>query len=98
MPKAELKKNYWHIRLEDPAKFVKSTFRSHDVGRKKHAIRVAGVKKGTGKWATQKWMLARGDIEMSRGTIAGKDIKTQKIIQSIRANKGRVFVKKYKRK
>jgi len=98
MPKAVLKKNYWHIRLEDPAKFDRETFRTQDVGRKKHSMRVAGVRKRTGKWATQKWMLAKSDVELSRGTIAGKDVKTQRIIQSIRANEGRVYVKKYKRK
>lgn len=57
----ELTSRYLRIRLEDPRKFKK--FRTHDVGRKGHSKRLAGLSKRTGKWETQAWLLSRADLK-----------------------------------
>lgn len=56
----EKTKNYTRYRIRDPKKFVKSSFRTLDIGRpKKHMLVRAKLKK-TGKWATQSVMVEKG--------------------------------------
>jgi len=89
--------NYWHIRLIHPKHFYSNTFRSHDVGRKGHAIRIAGRLKKTFRYATQAWRIAKTDVKITQSHIEGKtlhglDKQTQSILQSIRSNYGRIKI------
>jgi len=98
MPGAELKKNYWRIRVRDPKDFEKGSFRTDDIGRKGHSLRIAGILKKSGKWATQSWLLHKDDVRVVGKTISGKDLRVQKIIQGIRSNIGKIRVRKHRRR
>ncbi|MHA1685297.1 MAG: hypothetical protein ACTSYD_02690 [Candidatus Heimdallarchaeaceae archaeon] len=99
MPLAYKDKNYWHIILFSHKKCMPGTIRRHDVGRPGHSIRQSCVKASTGKWATQAWLLHVDDVRVVKGrkgikTLQAKNIKTHKILQSIRSNYGRIRVVK----
>lgn len=53
----ELRGKYLRIRQLDPKLFIKGSFRTHDIGRRKGGTkRIAGRLKKTGKWATQSYI------------------------------------------
>jgi hypothetical protein len=62
MPKvhAARKGKYVRIRVRNPRKFQRGSFRTHDIGRKGHSKRIAGKLK-TGPWATQAFLVLKSD-------------------------------------
>jgi len=59
----EIKGQQLRIRMEDPKKFVKSSFRTQALGTKGRLQRVAGRIKPTGAWKTQAWRLNLSDYK-----------------------------------
>jgi hypothetical protein len=57
----ELTDRYLRIRVRDPKLF--KTFRTDDIGRPGHSKRIAGIRKKTGKWETQSWLIDRKDLK-----------------------------------
>jgi hypothetical protein len=47
------------MRIQDPSKFKKGSFRTHDIGRKGYSKRIAGKLKKRGTWATQAILISR---------------------------------------
>jgi len=81
MPLAELKKNYWFVRVRNPKLF--SSYGTQDPGRKYHTLRVAGKLKRSGKWATQSWRFHKRDVVIKRGRLVGKTSSVSKILKSL---------------
>jgi hypothetical protein len=52
---------YIRIRVRNPKSFVKGSFRTHDIGRKGHSKRIAGILKRGRKWATQAFLVPKGE-------------------------------------
>ena len=52
---------YKRYRIRSPSKFKKGSFRTHDIGRKGHSKRIAGVLKKSGTWATQSILVKKGE-------------------------------------
>ena len=50
---------YIHFPIRETGEFRKGSFRTDDIGKKGFSKRVAGKLKGTGKWATQKYLISR---------------------------------------
>jgi hypothetical protein len=61
--KVHLTKRYARYRIMSPSLFEKSSFKTHDIGRKGHSKRITGILKSDGKWATQSVLVAREDYE-----------------------------------
>ena len=51
----EIKGQQLRIRVENPKSFIKSSFRTHDVGKRGRLQRVSGRLKSSGKWSAQSW-------------------------------------------
>ena len=60
-------KRYLRIRQRDPKRFIKSSFRTQDIGRKGHSYRIAGKLKRTGRFATQSFRILKSDAMKSGG-------------------------------
>jgi len=56
-------KKYVRYRIRSPKLFVKSSFRTDDIGRPGHSKRIAGILKKTGKWATQAILISKEDYK-----------------------------------
>jgi len=54
-------KRYARYRIRDPHLFKPGSFRTHDIGRRRHTKRIAGKLKSTGKWATQSIIVSKKD-------------------------------------
>ena len=52
---------YARYRIRSPKRFISSSFRTHDIGRKGHTKRIAGRLKSIGNWATQAMLILKGD-------------------------------------
>lgn len=61
MKKPHFTKRFARYRIENPNKFIKSSLRTHDIGRKGHSKRIAGRLKSTGEWKTQAILIAKSD-------------------------------------
>ncbi len=59
----EITGRYMRIRVRSPAVFKKGSFRTHDIGRLGHSKRIAGIRKKTGKWQTQAFLINKNDIK-----------------------------------
>ncbi len=70
----EITQKFIRIRLKDPKLF--RTFRIHDVGRKGFDKRIAGIRKKTGKWETQAWLISRQGLRK-------KDPRTVRLFMNI---------------
>lgn len=57
--KPEITENYIRFRIEMPDKFKKGSFRTDDIGRVGYTKRIAGIKKYSGKWATQSFLISK---------------------------------------
>lgn len=57
---------YVRIRIKNPKRFVKSSFRTQDIGRKGHSKRIAGLLKSRKKWATQSILITKKDFKNPR--------------------------------
>jgi len=96
MPRAYLEKNYWHIVLFSHKKCLPGSIRRHDVGVKGWHLRQACVKASTKRWKTQSWLVPARCVKVVKGrkgwTLSALDLKTQRILQSIRSNHGWIRV------
>jgi len=61
--KVHLTKRYARYRIRNPKRFIRSSLRTHDIGRKGHSKRIAGRLKSTGRWATQTILVTRKDYK-----------------------------------
>lgn len=59
--KVHLTRQHARYRIRSPSKFIKGSFRTHDIGRAGHSKRIAGKLKDTGEWATQSILIAKKD-------------------------------------
>jgi len=97
MPIAIEGKNYWSIEIRDYTTVCQpGTIRTHDVGRPGHSQRMTCKSKYTGQWITFSWHVAKGDVEEIRQggyyTLHAKDLKTKRLLDSIRAQHGAIKV------
>jgi len=70
---------YVHVRVRSPKQFKPKSFRTHDIGRAGHSKRVAGQLKRSGRWATQKYLIPKSEINKPSG---------QKLLKQIKARHG----------
>ena len=59
--KVHLTKKYARFRVRNPLSFIKSSFRTQDIGRKGHSKRIAGILKANKRWVTQAILINRMD-------------------------------------
>lgn len=89
------KGEYYHVVVRPKEEFV--TFRSQDIGKRGHTIRVAGKRK-SGTWATQKWLISKNDALIKNGLLKAKDKKTEeilnKLVSSPKHTRGDIFLAK----
>ena len=65
----EITDNYVRVRVREPKRFVRKSFRTHSLGRG-WSKRVAGVLKDSGKWATQTYLVSKhGLLQRDRRTV-----------------------------
>jgi len=77
----EIGKTFVRIRVRSPWIFKSGTFRTQDIGRRGHSLRIAAIKKKTGKWATQSYLILKKDIKKG-------DQKTLRLINQIKSRHG----------
>lgn len=58
----EIGKRFVRVRIRSPKVFKRGTFRTHDIGRKGHSLRIAAIRKKTGKFATQSFIILKKDL------------------------------------
>ncbi len=78
---------YYRVVVRPKSQF--STFRSHDVGRKGHIIRLAGKRKN-GSWDTQAWLIAKTDAHYSGGKLVGDTASARKVLANLRTKPRKV--------
>lgn len=87
--------NYYRIIVRPKSEFV--TFRTHDVGRAGHTMRIAG-KRSSGSWATHSWLIDKKDAYVDNGYLKTNVSKIKKILQNLRGpikkSKGSIFTAK----
>lgn len=83
MPKVEEypKRGTVHLRIKRREEFKR--FRSQDIGRPRHTIRVAGVSKRTGRWETHKYVFRKDDVVVRGGRIYPKTPRAKRTLQRI---------------
>jgi len=69
-----------HYTVRSKGQFTK--FRTHDIGRPKHTVRVAGFKRG--KWATQKYIFRRTDVGVRKGKLFAKTPSARRTLAQIK--------------
>lgn len=76
---------YYRLQLVPPKYFKKNTFRTHDVGRKGHTKRIAGMlkKKYGGKWVTQAWLLHVDDYDFKDGKLIPRNKKAKEFYEKL---------------
>lgn len=87
----EVKGKYIRIRVRPPQAFKSGSFRTHDIGRKGHSKRIAGISRKTGKWQTQSFLVNKADAKrrdphtmMLLGKIGSNYKKKQSIARVLR--------------
>jgi hypothetical protein len=70
-----------HLTVAPKERFKK--FRTQDIGRPGHTMRVAGIDKRTGKWATQKYIFRKDDVVVVGGKIYPKNPRTARTLKQI---------------
>lgn len=73
----DITNKYLRIRVKNPSAFKPSSFRTHDIGRKGHSMRIAGIQRSSGKWATQSWFISKKDLKED-------DPRTFQLVRKIR--------------
>jgi hypothetical protein len=86
------KGRFYRVIVRDKGGFI--MFRNHDVGRKGHVERLAGLK-ANGRWATVSWLIDKREAHISKGILVGdsKDVKDvlAKLRRKPRHLKGDIF-------
>lgn len=92
------KGQYYRIVVRPKSEFT--SFRAHDVGRKGHAIRLAGRRK-TGSWDTQAWLISKKDAHVQNGILVADESHAKKVLAKLRTKpklvKGDIFEAKDRR-
>lgn len=88
---AEKTANYWRIRIKSPRLCKPGTFRTQDMGRPGHTMRIA-CKNKRGKWMTQAWRIYIGDVSLKGGTLVANNSRTAKVLKRIRQQYGAIKV------
>ncbi len=71
---------YYRIEIRPGREFA--DFRYHDVGRRGHAVRLAG-KRASGRWADAAWLIAKGDAHIEKGKLVGDTAQARRILTAI---------------
>jgi hypothetical protein len=71
---------YFRIVLRPKDEFT--TFRTQDVGEKGHILRLAG-KRSSGSWATEAWLIHKGDAHVEGDTLLGDTDDARKVIAAL---------------
>lgn len=71
---------YYHVEVRPSDDFV--TFRTQDVGDPGHVQRVAG-KRGTGSWATVKWLIGKEDAHIDGDRLVGDTKDARDVIRKL---------------
>lgn len=86
---------YYRIIVRPKSEFT--AFRTHDVGRTGHTLRIAG-KRSSGSWATHSWLISKKDAYVENGYLKTNISKIKKVLQnlrgSIKKSKGSIFIAK----
>ena len=72
---------YYHVEVRPGDDFV--TFRTQDVGDPGHLQRVAG-QRANGRWATVKWLIAKGDAHVEDGKLVGDTQEAKDLLSKLR--------------
>lgn len=72
--------DYYHVEVRNKNQFT--SFKTHDVGRKKHTQRIAGRRR-SGSWATQKWLISKDDARKENGKLFPKNTRTRKVLEQL---------------
>ncbi|RLJ01002.1 MAG: hypothetical protein DRP11_05150 [Candidatus Aenigmatarchaeota archaeon] len=88
---------YWHIRIREQSEFKKDRYgriilRVHDIGRKGHSKRVAGILKN-GKWATYSYLISKKDAKLENGELKATDPTVARTLAMIRYRYGEIYHK-----
>jgi hypothetical protein len=90
--------DYYHVTVRPKEDFV--TFRTQDVGEPGHVQRVAG-KRGSGSWATQKWLISKEDAHVEGGRLVPDTEEVKQVLGKLGSRpvhvKGDVFEAKPRR-
>ncbi|MBX6328052.1 MAG: hypothetical protein IRY89_05705 [Pseudolabrys sp.] len=73
---------YFHIEVRPRSDFV--AFRNHDVGRRGGIERVAG-RRASGGWATQKWLIGKGQAHRAGRTLVGDTQAARRVLAQLGA-------------
>ena len=97
MPYAYEMKNHWNIVLYDYDKVcIPGTIRTHDVGRKGHNQRMTCKSKGSKKWITFSWHIAKSDVKVIKHgdyhTLQAVEPSTEKILRNVRQKYGAIKI------
>lgn len=68
MWKKDTTARYVRFRVRDPKRFIRGSFRTHDVGRVGSTKRIAGRLRRSGKWATQAIIIEKGSYPRVKRT------------------------------
>ena len=91
--------DYYRVVIRPKTEFV--SFRTHDVGRKGHTLRIAG-KRSSGNWATHSWLIHKKDAQVKDNQLKSNNPKIKKILSRlvgpIQKIKGNIFHAKPRKK
>ncbi|MDG6221606.1 MAG: hypothetical protein QCI38_09205, partial [Candidatus Thermoplasmatota archaeon] len=69
--------DYYHVTVRPKYQFT--SFRTQDVGRDGHTMRVAGHRR-SGSWDTHKWLIHKDDAHVEDGTLVADDPQVNEIL------------------
>jgi len=99
MPIARKIVNYYHVVIVPSKRFRKiavpgetGKYRKHDVGRKGHSYRLAGVLNRSRRWATHSFHFHTSDVKVIKGRLVGKIAPVSRAIRSIERRQGKIKV------
>ena len=99
MPVATKVVNYYHVVVKPSKRFRKiavpgeeGKYRKHDIGRKGHSYRLAGMLK-SGKWATHSFHFHVSEVRVIDGRLFGKTRLVANAIRSIERRYGEIMVR-----
>ncbi len=72
--------HYYHIEVRKKSDFV--AFWTEDVGRRGHALRVAG-KRPTGTWVTVQWLIGKADAHIQNGTLVADSKDAREVLKQL---------------
>jgi hypothetical protein len=70
-------------RIIDPSYIKKSSFRTHDIGKKGFSKRIAGQLKGTNKWVTQSLLISVDEPQTMKKKLRDDARRLKKRMQEV---------------